>query len=95
MSSPTRDAVKALADAGMHEQAAALAIKYLKNDPATATPAPGAPGSLPAAWKAAEESGATLGLKHLRSLTVDQMGDLHANHKDLLYRSMESLKAGS
>ena len=29
MSSPTSDAVKALADAGLHEQASALALKYL------------------------------------------------------------------
>jgi hypothetical protein len=43
-------------------------------------------------WKAADSEGRLLPHSHLRSLTLDQMGDLHQTHKDLLFRSMESLK---
>jgi hypothetical protein len=45
-------------------------------------------------WKAADESGENLKLSYLRTLTVDQFGDLKQAHKELLERSMKFLKKG-
>lgn len=93
-----RDALQVLNDQGLYQQASELALKAARREskaPATTTSAQSdAPVTLATAWKSAEETGGVLGLKHLRSLTGDQMSALNRDHKDLLFRSMEQLKKG-
>jgi hypothetical protein len=91
-----RDALEVLNNQGLYQQASELALKAARRESkaaATAAPAGGAL-TLKAAWKSAEETDGVLGLKHLRSLTGDQMGELQRDHRDLLDRSMTQLKAG-
>jgi hypothetical protein len=100
---PTQFAIEALINAGAHEQAAKLALKVSKQsggnsiDAYVASVQGGAAPVAPAAtleqqWKAAESEGRMLKLSELRSLTLDQMGDLNQNHKPLLDASLKSLK---
>lgn len=105
MPNPSRKEIaRSLREAGNHEAALAVLLDFTPRVGGTAgdddegappaAPAAGAPTTLAAAWKAADASGGVLGLKHLRSLTGDQMSALNRDHKDLLFRSMEQLKKG-
>jgi hypothetical protein len=97
-----KEIARSLREAGNHEAALAVLLDFTPRANGTAdndgegaaAPAAGAPTTLSAAWKAADASGGVLGLKHLRSLTGDQMSALQRDHKDLLFRSMAQLKAG-
>ena len=86
-----RYVVDQLLAAGEYKEAARVAIGAGKQAPPSST---AAPVTLDAAWAAADAEGGVLGLKHLRSLTLAEMGDLRDEHPALLERSIRSLKPG-
>ena len=97
---PLKYTIASLIAAGQFDAASKLARQAAKRSAAEPAPtgagsaaSPDAPTTLSQAWKAAEASGATLGLKHLRSISVEDMGELRHKHPDLLERSLQSLEA--